>query len=101
MAKSAVKKLSRDLEDVLAEVLDTLKKSADQTHDEAHEALSRSVVSLAEAAQSLMEEAKARSSAVAKVAAKEVKDHPVAAAAAVAVAAAAVVGLLAARRAKP
>jgi ElaB/YqjD/DUF883 family membrane-anchored ribosome-binding protein len=98
MSKSFAKKITTDLEPLLDEVVAAFKDGASEISEEAAETLANATLALAEAARSLVEEAKQRSTPIVRSAAKEFKQHPVATAATLAVAAAAVAGVLASRR---
>ena len=89
-----LKKITNDLDTLLEDVVHALKKSGAEMTEETQEALGVAAVKLAEAAQSMVAEVKARSGTIAKAATAEAKAHPIATAATLAMAAAAVAGLL-------
>lgn len=93
-----MKKITKDLETLMEDVVGALKKSGTEAGEEAYEALAEAAVALADGARSLVAEVKERSATVAKDAVREARAHPVITAATLALAAAAVAGLLAARR---
>jgi ElaB/YqjD/DUF883 family membrane-anchored ribosome-binding protein len=97
----AIQKASANLDTLLADVIETLKKAqaqaSDQAHD-AHESLSQAVVALADHAKTIVSDSKATATSLAKTAADEARAHPVATAATLAAAAAAIAGLIAVSR---
>lgn len=97
MSKSLAKTIVRDVDDALEDVLHELKKAGVRLGDDAEDALSRAAARLTEAAHALATEARARSKTLADGTVREVKAHPLAAAA-VAATAAALIGLAIARR---
>lgn len=97
MTKSVAKALTHEIDDVLDEVVHSLKKLSKHLGDDVTDELSQTTASLADAAVKLAGEAKTKGKALVKVAGKEAREHPAAAAALVA-AAVALVGLAVVRQ---
>ncbi len=98
-AKAAIKEIRHDIDDVLDDVVHSLRKLAKHVGEDASDELSKTTAGLADAAVKLADEAKVKGKALAKAAGQEVKEHP-AATAAIAAAAVALIGLAIARRGK-
>lgn len=97
MSKSPAKEIVHEIDDVLDDVVHSLKKLAKHLGRDASDELAQTTAGLADAAVKLADEAKVQGKALAKAAGREVKEHP-AATAAIAAAAVALVGLAVARR---
>ena len=98
MSKSPARKIAKDLEALLEDVVAAVKDAGGELSDETREVLADATLALADAAQSLAREAKQRSAPIARSAAEEIKSHPIATAATLAIAAATVAGVLTSRR---
>ncbi len=90
MTKVFSKKLTRDVEETLDDVVHHLKDVAEHAGEEAAESLARAASAVAAASAALAAQAKEQSRALAERGVREAKEHPVAATAL----ALAVVGLL-------
>lgn len=88
----------QDLSHALENVMRELKAAGALVHDDAEDALSNASRALMVAAQSLVTEVKAGSEKISEATVRDVKAHPLAAAAAIATVAAALVGLVLASR---
>ena len=97
MSKSLAKTIVHDVDDALEDILHELKKAGGRLGDDAEDALSHAAARLTEAAHALATEARARSKTLTEGTAREVKEHPLAAAA-IAATAVALIGLAIARR---
>jgi ElaB/YqjD/DUF883 family membrane-anchored ribosome-binding protein len=86
------------LHDRLHDTLDHLRTAAASAGDDAEEAVQKATSSVVHAAQELLDHSKARAGRLAKDAAREVREHPIATAAAVTAAAAAVIGIIASQQ---
>ena len=96
MTKSVAKELVHEIDDVLDDVVHSLKKLSRHLGKDVTDELSQTTANLADAAVKLADEARTKGTALARAAGKEAREHPAATAALVA-AAVALVGLAVAR----
>lgn len=96
MRKSVAKKMTHNLDNAIEDVLRELKKGGERLGHEVDDALSQAMARLRDATHGMTAGAGNQSRALAKGAVKEVRNHPIAAAA-VAASAVALVGLAIAR----
>ena|SRR3990167_10477894 len=99
MSKSVTKKIAHTLDDALEDIVRELRKAGESVSEDAKENFSDAAAKLREAAEVFLTEANGKSRALTQDAVREVKAHPVEAAA-IAAAAAALIGLLIVRRAQ-
>jgi ElaB/YqjD/DUF883 family membrane-anchored ribosome-binding protein len=91
-------KITDDLDDLVEDLLKTLRKSGAEMTGDAQTKLADAAEKLALAAQGVVAETRRKAGPLAKHAVEEVKAHPIATAATLAMAAAAVAGLLLSHR---
>lgn len=97
MPKTAIQKLNKTIQELVAEVADNLRDATDKTGEEAQEALQNASAALSRAAHHLAGEVRESGAGLARRTREEVQEHPWATAALIA-SAAALIGLAAARR---
>lgn len=97
MTKSVAKKIARNIDDALEEIVHELRKAGETVSEDAKENFTEAAAKLRHAAEVFVEEAKRESKELSQSAVKTVKSHPVETAA-IAAAAAALIGLLVIRR---
>jgi len=100
MTKSPAADIRRDLEATLDDVARLLRQAAESVSGDAEAAIGKAAGEVAHAAERLRKSAMATARDVAGGAAKEIKDHPLAALTAAITAAAALVGVIAATHRK-
>lgn len=100
MTKSMTKKIVRNLDDALDEVLHQLRKAGEGVSEEARESFIEASVKLRHAAENVADEARREARHLTRSAIKEVRSHPTEAAV-LAVGAVALIGLLLVRRFQP
>lgn len=93
-------KMPHDAEALMAEVAGNLREAADRLSGDAESAVAQAATALRHATDTLATKAPDMARSLAKRTADEVKEHPLASAAAALTAAAALIGLLAAARAR-
>jgi ElaB/YqjD/DUF883 family membrane-anchored ribosome-binding protein len=99
MTKSIVKRISAEADDIYTDTIKGLRKMAHHLGEDVGDAASEAALSLVRNALDLAEQVRDQSKTLARKAKAEIKEHP-ATAAAIAAAAVALIGLVAARRAR-
>lgn len=100
MSKSSTKRMARDLDDAIEEVSRQLRRAGEGVTDEARANFADAAASLRRSAERLADDARHETRRLTRVAMKQVRRHPLEAAA-IAAGAAALVGLLLMRHLQP
>lgn len=76
MSKSALKKMSHDVEDVLDDAVTALRHASEDLREDAEDHLERAAASLTRVTLELVDEVRARGLEIGRNAVSEVKEHP-------------------------